>query len=96
MQINEDEFPPPNTITPYPEATHIAVGNEYYTLSKWLPSGTHMTWGVNLGLDNATNALNMARAILNAFSTPAVKQSGVVLDLVEIGMPLSVSVLPLL
>ena len=44
-----------------------------------------MTWGVNLGLDNATNALNMARAILSAFSTSAVKASGVVLNLIEIG-----------
>ncbi|KIP06086.1 glycoside hydrolase family 79 protein [Phlebiopsis gigantea 11061_1 CR5-6] len=85
VTVNEDEFPPPNTVTPYPEATHIAVGNEYYELSKWLPSGTHMTWGVNLGLDNATNAANMARAILNAFSTAAVRASGVVLDLIEIG-----------
>ena len=52
-----------------------------------------MTWGVNLGLDNATNALNMARAILNAFSTSAVKASGVVLDLIEIGMFTSVPLL---
>ena len=44
-----------------------------------------MTWGVNLGADNATNALNMANAILNAFLTPAVKASGVILDLIEIG-----------
>lgn len=47
--------------------------------------GTHMTWGVNLGLDNATNAGNMARAILNAFSSSTVRSSGVVLDLIEIG-----------
>lgn len=47
--------------------------------------GTHMTWGVNLGLDNATNAGNMARAILNAFSSSAVRSSGVVLDLIELG-----------
>lgn len=85
VTINVDEFPPPNSVTPYPEATHVTVGNEYYALSKWLPAGTHMTWGVNLGLDNATNALNMANAILNAFLTPAVKLSGVVLDLIEIG-----------
>ena len=39
-QINEDVFPPSNAITPYPEATNITVGNEYYQLSKWLPSGT--------------------------------------------------------
>jgi hypothetical protein len=44
-----------------------------------------MTWGTNLGLDNATNAADMALAILGAFSSPAVQQSGVVLDLIEIG-----------
>ena len=45
-----------------------------------------MTWGVNLGLDNATNAVNMARSIVNAFDTPAVQSAGVVLDLIEIGL----------
>lgn len=38
-QINEDEFPPPSTVTPYPEATQITVGDAYYGLSKWLPAG---------------------------------------------------------
>jgi hypothetical protein len=44
-----------------------------------------MTWGVNLGSDNATNAVNMAQSILDAFSSPDMKQSGVLLDLIEIG-----------
>ena len=39
LQVNVDEFPPPNTVTPYPEATSITVGDEYYVLSKWLPAG---------------------------------------------------------
>ena len=85
VTINEDEFPPPSTLTPYPEATRITVGDEYYKLSRWLPRGTHMTWGVNLGADNITNAVNMAKAIVGAFKTFAVKASGVVLDLIEIG-----------
>lgn len=42
-QINEDVFPPANSVTPYPEASNITVGNEYYTLSKWLPSGMYYT-----------------------------------------------------
>lgn len=50
-----------------------------------LHSGTHMTWGVNLGADNITNAVNMAKAIVKAFSSKAVQQSGVQLDLIEIG-----------
>ena len=44
-----------------------------------------MTWGVNLGLNNATNAVNMAQSIMKAFGTAAVKSAGVVLDLIEIG-----------
>ena len=44
-----------------------------------------MTWGINLGLDNATNARNMANSILQAFSSAAVQAAGVVLDLLEIG-----------
>ncbi|KAI0689488.1 glycoside hydrolase family 79 protein [Cerioporus squamosus] len=85
VTINEDEFPPANTITPYPEATQITVGDEYYELSRFLPRGTHMTWGVNLGADNVTNAVNMAKAIVGAFRTGAVKASGVIMDLIEVG-----------
>lgn len=85
VTINQDQFPPANTITPYPEATHITVGNAYYELSRFLPHGTHMTWGINLGADNVTNAVNMARAIVRAFRTNTVKASGVILDLVEVG-----------
>ncbi|KAH9936780.1 glycoside hydrolase family 79 protein [Epithele typhae] len=85
VTVNEDEFPPADTITPYPEATKITVGDKYYTLSRWLPRGTHMTWGVNLGADNATNAANMAASIVKAFKSAVVKASGVVLDYIEIG-----------
>ncbi|KAM5535520.1 hypothetical protein V8D89_010857 [Ganoderma adspersum] len=85
VTVNEDEFPPANTITPYPEATRITVGNAYYELSRFLPRGTHMTWGINLGANNVTNAVNMAKAIVRAFRTNAVKASGVVLDLLEVG-----------
>lgn len=83
--INEDVFPAWNTITPYPEAINVTVGDLYYQLSKFLPRGTHMTWGVNFGYDNVTNAVNMAKAIMRAFRTSAVKESGVVLDLIEVG-----------
>lgn len=40
-QINEDEFPPAGTITPFPEATKIVVGDGYYQLSKHLLPGIH-------------------------------------------------------
>jgi len=85
VTVNEDIFPPANAITPYPEATNITVGNEYYTLTRWLPAGTHMVWGVNLGYNNITNAVNMAKAIIRAFSLPSVQSSGVVLERIEVG-----------
>ncbi|KAI0071769.1 glycoside hydrolase family 79 protein [Panus rudis PR-1116 ss-1] len=85
ITINSDSFPPPNSITPYPEATRIVVGDGYYQLSKFLPQGTVMTWGVNLGADNVTNAVNMAKSIIKAFGTSAVQQANVKLDMIEVG-----------
>ena len=85
VTINEVDALPPNTITPYPDATHIAVGNGYYELSRFLPRGTRMTWGVDLGANNITNAVNMAKSIARAFHASAVKASGVILDLIEVG-----------
>ncbi|TCD64842.1 hypothetical protein EIP91_003590, partial [Steccherinum ochraceum] len=83
--INEDVFPPPNTITPYPEATSITVGDGYYQLSRFMLPGTQMTWGLNLGLNNVTNAVNMAKSIIKAFGTSALRQSAVTLDMLELG-----------
>ncbi|KAI0751852.1 glycoside hydrolase family 79 protein [Daedaleopsis nitida] len=81
----ENLFPTPDAITPYPESTRITVGDTYYGLSRYLPSGTHMVWGVNLGGNNVTNAVNMAKAIIRSFDTPGVKESGIVLDRMEVG-----------
>ena len=53
-----------------------------------------MTWGVNLGLDNVTNAVNMAKSIIKAFSSSAVQRAGVTLDLIEIGLSLLLSRIP--
>ena len=44
-----------------------------------------MVWGVNLGYNNVTNAVNMAKAIVNAFISPEVIDSGVVLERIEVG-----------
>ena len=78
-------FPTPNDIAPYPESTRITVGDAYYALSRHLPPRTHMVWGVNLGANNVSNAVNMAKAIVRSFDTPGVKDSGIVLDRIEIG-----------
>lgn len=44
-----------------------------------------MVWGVNLGYNNITNAVNMAKAIMRAFSLPSVQSSGVILERIEVG-----------
>ncbi|KAH8107686.1 glycoside hydrolase family 79 protein [Cristinia sonorae] len=85
VTINENSFPPPNTVTPYPEATSVVVGDGYYQLSRFMLPGTQMTWGLDLGLNNVTNAVNMAKSIIKAFRTPAVRRSGVTLESVELG-----------
>jgi hypothetical protein len=48
-------------------------------------AGTHMTWGLNLGANNLSNAFNMAKSILKAFNSNEVKSKGIVLDFLEIG-----------
>ena len=45
-----------------------------------------MTWSLNFGFDNSTNAVNMAQSIFQAFSSASeTTKNGVVLDLVELG-----------
>ena len=83
--ILEESFPPPIPQMPFPEATNITVGDTYYTLSRFLPRGTHFIWGINFAADNVTNAVNMAKAIFRAFDDDAVRSAGVVLDRLEIG-----------
>lgn len=46
---------------------------------------THVVWGVNFGAKNITAANLEARAIVEAFATPDVKDQGIILDAVEIG-----------
>lgn len=39
LQGAQDVFPPPTTTVPYPEATQIVVGDNYYKLASHLPAG---------------------------------------------------------
>lgn len=51
--------------------------------------GTHMTWGLNFGYDNATNAVNMAQSIFRAFSPASeTAKNGIVLNSIELGVSL--------
>ena len=50
--------------------------------------GTHMTWGLNFGYDNVTNAVDMTQSIFRTFSpTSETTKNGVTLDFIELGMP---------
>ncbi|KAI0370564.1 hypothetical protein BV20DRAFT_1052316 [Pilatotrama ljubarskyi] len=42
LQNHAATFPPPTALTSYPEASSIVVGDGFYTLPRFLPSGTRM------------------------------------------------------
>ncbi|KAK0205928.1 glycoside hydrolase family 79 protein [Desarmillaria ectypa] len=85
IEFSEAIFPDFSTVVPYPETTSLTVGDGYYQTARFLPSGTHVTWGVNFGQKNITAAFLTARSIASAFSSPAMKDAEVTLDFVEIG-----------
>ncbi|KAG6812433.1 hypothetical protein H0H92_002899 [Tricholoma furcatifolium] len=81
----EDIFPAYTATTPYPEANNITIGNSYYETARFLPPGTHVTWGVNFGQYNLTAAVSEAAAVADAFASPEIASQGIVLDYIEIG-----------
>ncbi|KZT42000.1 glycoside hydrolase family 79 protein [Sistotremastrum suecicum HHB10207 ss-3] len=85
VPISQTIFPADSVSNPYPEASNVTVGDGYYALSRFLPSGTHMTWGINFGSNNLTAAIDEGKSILKAFSSDAVTSAGIHLDLIEIG-----------
>lgn len=74
-------FPPKTTIRPWPEATNISIGRDFYLLSGNLLPGTDFTWGLNLKYRNATIAVQEAQALTQSF----MKLRHVSLSLIEIG-----------
>ncbi|KAK7021937.1 hypothetical protein VNI00_017166 [Paramarasmius palmivorus] len=85
LRGSQTAFPPPTTTVPYPEASEIVVGDTYYQAARFLPPETHVIWGVNFGQNNLTAAVLEAQSIAKAFTSPAVTDEGITLDLVEIG-----------
>ena len=63
----------------------MVVGDGYYAASQFLPSGTHMTWGVNFGGNNVTVATAEAQSIIKAFQSSPVIAAGITLDFIELG-----------
>ena len=106
LQFGSAVYPTSNQITPYPEASSVIIGDEYYRASRFMPrgrdsayplirgglkensQGTHMTWGLNFGYNNVTNAANIAQSIFRTFSpTRGTTEGGVILDFIEFGTP---------
>ncbi|PFH52890.1 glycoside hydrolase family 79 protein [Amanita thiersii Skay4041] len=85
VQFSEATFPDPSATVPYPEAVSVKVGDGYYQVTQFLPSNTHVIWGVNLGQNNLSAAVSEAQSIAAAFASDAIKQAGIVLDAIEIG-----------
>ncbi|KLO05770.1 hypothetical protein SCHPADRAFT_946632 [Schizopora paradoxa] len=85
IQGSEDLFPAPTTTVPYPEASSIVVGDNFYSLASNLPKGTRVIWGVNFGQNNLTAAFLEARSIMNAFKSSAMREADVTLEFIEIG-----------
>ncbi|KAJ2962019.1 hypothetical protein NQZ79_g2828 [Umbelopsis isabellina] len=74
-------FPSATNITPWPEATNVSIGREFYSLSGNLPTGTKFTWGINLKSRNVSIAVSEAEALMTAFRS----LHTVSLELIEIG-----------
>ncbi|KAJ7089061.1 glycoside hydrolase family 79 protein [Mycena epipterygia] len=76
----QDQFPPPTTTVPYPEASSIVAGPGFYQVT-W----TGVTWGVNFGGANLTAVFLETQAIVTAFASSAFTQAGITLDNLELG-----------
>ncbi|KAI9567289.1 glycoside hydrolase family 79 protein [Boletus coccyginus] len=91
VKYKEAIFPARSRGTPYPEATHITVGQGFYDIVSHLPSGkarligTRIQWGVNLREYNLTAVYLETKALIQAFESPAVKSKGITLNLIEVG-----------
>ncbi|RDB31001.1 Beta-glucuronidase [Hypsizygus marmoreus] len=85
VQTTQTVFRAITATVPYPEALNITVGDAFYNAAQFLPPNTRVTWGLNLGQNNLTAAFLEAKSIIKAFSSPAIRNSGIVLDAIEIG-----------
>jgi hypothetical protein len=74
-------FPPKTDIRPWPEASNISIGRDFYRLSGNLLADTEFTWGLNLKYRNVTNAVEEAKALMATFKT----LHRVSLSMIEIG-----------
>ncbi|KAJ7052496.1 glycoside hydrolase family 79 protein [Mycena amicta] len=81
----QQQFPPPTTTVPYPEASTVVAGPGFYQAAKFLPRGTRVIWGINFGGKNLTATFLETQAVITAFQSSAMQASGVILDSLELG-----------
>ncbi|KAF8147472.1 glycoside hydrolase family 79 protein [Crassisporium funariophilum] len=85
VRFSEATFPAFTNTTPYPEAHEVVVGDGYYQAAQYLPSNTHVIWGLNLGRNNLSATFLSAKSIAKVFSSSTMKRRGIVLEALEIG-----------
>ncbi|KAF8428843.1 glycoside hydrolase family 79 protein [Boletus edulis BED1] len=90
VEYEEDIFPASSSVTPYPEASNITVGQGFYDVISHLPFGkllvgTRVHWGVNLRQYNLTAAYLETKGLIQAFESQAVKAKEITLKFIEIG-----------
>ncbi|KAH7108203.1 hypothetical protein BKA62DRAFT_781574 [Auriculariales sp. MPI-PUGE-AT-0066] len=78
-------FPEWTATTPYPEALNNTVGPAFWLVSKHLPAGTRMHWGVNFGFNDSAEAIRQGKAIVESFKSPVLRSKGIILELIEAG-----------
>ncbi|KAJ9093860.1 hypothetical protein QFC21_006233 [Naganishia friedmannii] len=78
---------------PFPEATYVAIGKDFYALSANMPAGTDFTWGLNLRVFNASESVAQAVQLVSLFieeydtfyGSRAAMLKNVTLKLIELG-----------
>jgi hypothetical protein len=87
--VGNATFPPPSANVPYPEASEVRIGQDWYALSSNFLPGTHFTWGLNLRSLNRTETLAQASLLGDTFQGARAASlrniTDVTLELVEVG-----------
>ncbi|KAJ9114075.1 hypothetical protein QFC22_005895 [Naganishia vaughanmartiniae] len=79
-------FPNATAAFPFPEATYVAIGKDFYALSANMPAGTDFTWGLNLRVFNASESVAQAVQLYDTFyGSRAAMLKNVTLKLIELG-----------
>jgi hypothetical protein len=72
----------------FPPSTYALLSSRIFSLSYvyiLIDIDTRVTWGLNLGQNNLTAAFLEARALVQAFASPPIKNASIVLEAIEIG-----------